>query len=397
MPVTPPARPLARWLHLGGPGEVARTLQGLGYGGEALAWARRAARGLVQLDGLAPGDAAALQTAAGRLGLPLAAAGERAVVAAAPAERADLAAALRAGAPQLAEALGGLPEPDAAPPPLRAGPYTLPFGHRTYVMAIVNVTPDSFSEELGYVPGVDETVARVRQAVAEGADIVDIGAESSEARDRGGEPEEAEIARLLPVLERLGDLPVPVSVDTRRARVAEAALRAGAHMINDVDALRSPELAAVCARHACPVVVMHNPDGGGYRDLMGDIAAALRAAVDRARAAGVAETQIVVDAGFGFGKGVAEDVEHTRRLAELRCLGRPILHAPSRKRTIGRVLGFPESIPERLPGTAAAVALGIAAGADIVRVHDVQFMVRVARMADAIVRGAAGRRWGDLP
>jgi dihydropteroate synthase len=147
----------------------------------------------------------------------------------------------------------------------------------------------------------------------------------------------------------------------------------------------------VVARHGCPVVVMHSQAGTEYgSDLMEGIAAFLAAAIDRAVAAGVAREQIIVDAGFGFGKTIAHDLEHTRRLGELRRLGRPILHAPSRKRTIGRVLGFPATIPERLPGTAAAVALGIAAGADLVRVHDVLEMARVARMADAIVRGWSG-------
>jgi dihydropteroate synthase len=304
-------------------------------------------------------------------------------------------ALVRALAPtELATALAALPpaqDPPGVPPPVHAGPYTLPFGRKTYVVAIVNVTPDSFSEELGRVPGAEETEARVRRAVAEGADIVDIGAESSEARDRGGEAAAEEIRRLLPVLERIGDLPVPISVDTRRASVADAVLRAGAHIINDVDALADPGMTEVAARHGCPIVVMHSQAGTDYPgDLMDAIAGFLEAAVARAVAAGVAREQVIVDAGFGFGKTIAQDLEHTRRLGELRRLGRPILHAPSRKRTIGRVLGFPASIPERLPGTAAAVALGIAAGADLVRVHDVLEMARVARMADAIVRGWEG-------
>lgn len=390
---------IARRLQLAGPAELARELAAIGYAGDARAWAAGAWRDQVALDGLEPEQVEALSRATERalLSVAPAIARGRARLAISEPERGRLAAALRQQAPGLARAIADLPPPGReadAPPPVRCGPYTLPFGRRTYVVAIVNITPDSFSEELGYVPGVEETVARVRQAVAEGADVVDIGAESSEARDHGGEDPAEEARRLLPVLEHLHDLPVPISIDTRHGSVADAVLRAGAHILNDVDALADPELARVAAAHGAPVVVMHSQVGTAYGDLMADITAFLEAAIARATAVGLEREQIIVDAGFGFGKTIAQDCEHTRRLGELRALGRPILHAPSRKRSIGRVLGVPETIPERLPGTAAAVALGIAAGTDLVRVHDVVEMVRVARMADAIVRGWDGAEAG---
>ncbi len=390
----------ARRLALAGPADVARQLAAMGYPGDAAAWAAANWQAHIAMDGLGPEAAAGLRRAAERVGVAIALApagappspATSALIAATPAQCAALGAALGSG--DLAAALAALPPPPVppadAPPPVRAGPFTLPFGRKTYVVAIVNVTPDSFSEELGRLPGVAETVARVRQAVADGADIVDIGAESSEARDHGGEAAAEEAGRLLPVLAEVAGLGVPISVDTRRAAVAEAALAAGAHIVNDVDALADPGMAAVAARHGAPAVVMHSQPGTAYHELMADIAAFLEAAIGRAAAAGLPREQVIVDAGFGFGKTIAQDLEHTRRLGELRALGRPILHAPSRKRTIGRVLGFPETIPERLPGTAAAVALGIAAGADLVRVHDVPDMARVARMADAIVRGWDG-------
>lgn len=255
-------------------------------------------------------------------------------------------------------------------------------------MAIVNLTGDSFSDDSGRAPTPVEAAALARRAVAAGADLVDLGAESSEVREHGAADPEEEAGRVLAVLDLLRDLPAPISVDTRHGGVARRALSHGATLINDVSAGRDPALLAAVAERGAALVVMHDQAEPGYRDLVGEVLAFLGAAVERAVSAGVPRRQVVVDAGFGFAKTVHHDLELTRRLAELRALGRPILHAPSRKRTIGRVLGFPDTIPERLPGTAAAVALGIAAGADLVRVHDVVEMVRVARMADAIVRGS---------
>jgi dihydropteroate synthase len=290
-------------------------------------------------------------------------------------------------------AAGPYAGPPGAPPPLRWGRFRLDFGLKTYVVAIVNRTPDSFSDGRGVVPDVEECVRAAWAAVDAGADIVDVGAESSEERDRGGLPPEVEAERLLPVLAGLRDLPALVSIDCRRGAVARRALEILPVALNDVDALADPELADVAAEAAVPVVLMHSGEVPPGEDPVAVVRRRLQAAVERALRAGVRPEQVVLDAGFGFGTTVEQDLEVTRRLGELRQLGRPLLHAPSRKRTIGRVLAFPETIPERLPGTAAAVAVGIVAGADLVRVHDVAHMARVARMTDALVRGGF---WRDL-
>ncbi len=282
--------------------------------------------------------------------------------------------------------------------------YALPFdwGARTYVMGIVNVTPDSFSgdglesqgqtgENRGQDGGADVVAAAVARAlsmVAAGADLIDVGGESTRP---GGTPvgEAVELARVVPVVRALAAvLPasVPISIDTYKAGVAAAALEAGACVVNDVWALQAdPAMAGVVARAGAPVVLMHNQHGMEYRDLVPDVIAALRERVETAVAAGIARERIIVDPGIGFGKTAAHNLELIDRLHELRALGRPILLGTSRKRFIGRILD--DAPPEeRLEGTAAAVAIGIARGADIVRVHDVRPLVKVARVADAIVR-----------
>jgi dihydropteroate synthase len=200
---------------------------------------------------------------------------------------------------------------------------------------------------------------------------------------------------LLPALRAIAArVAVPISVDTSKAAVAEAALAAGASMVNDVRGLTAdPELAAVCARAGVPVVVMHDVPPDGHGDLLTSIVRELSRRLDRALAAGIAWERLIVDPGFGFGKDWRQNLELLRRLSELRVLGRPILVGTSRKSTIGRVLGLPEQ--DRIEGTAATVALAIGGGADVARVHDVRAMVRVARMSDAVVRGAPdeARTW----
>jgi dihydropteroate synthase len=278
----------------------------------------------------------------------------------------------------------------------RCGDHLLRWGTKTYVMGILNVTPDSFSGD--GVLDVDRAVAQAVQFVADGADIIDVGGEST----RPGAPfvsEEEERARVVPVIAALAPrLPVPISVDTSRAAVAVAAIAAGATMVNDVWGLRrDPALARIAAQAGVALVLMHNRAAqptvdalGGhydtviYTDVLGEIATWLGESVAMAEAAGVARTQIIVDPGIGFGKTAAQNLEVMRRLPELRALGQPILIGTSRKSFIGITLGLP--VEERLEGTAATVALAIGAGADVVRVHDVRFMSRVARMADAIVR-----------
>ena len=268
------------------------------------------------------------------------------------------------------------------------------WGSRTYVMGIVNVTPDSFSGD-GLAGDVDAAVKQALAFEAQGADIVDVGGESS--RPPGSVYGEGaatvsvdeELASVMPVLERLrGELHIPVSVDTTKPEVARRAVAAGASLINDVWGLqRDPELADVAAQTGTPIVLMHNQLGTTYHDLIPDVIQSLSASVDAALNRGVPRERVIVDPGFGFGKTPAHNLELIRRLRDIKtALGLPVLVGVSRKSTIGTVLGGlpPE---ERLEGTAAAVALSIANGADIVRVHDVQAMTRVARMSDAIVRG----------
>jgi len=275
-------------------------------------------------------------------------------------------------------------------------PYDLPFdwGTRTYVMGIVNVTPDSFSGDGLYQDGDDvaAVVAWARACEAAGADLLDVGGESTRP---GHAPvdERTELARVIPAIHAIAAaVSIPISVDTYKAAVAAAALQAGARLVNDVWALAAdPAMAGVVARAQVPVVLMHNQEGTSYQDLVPDVIEALAARVSAAEAAGIARARIIVDPGIGFGKTAAHNLELIDRLDELKVLGLPILLGASRKRFIGRILGDArgDAPPEeRLEGTAAAVAVGIARGAGIVRVHDVAAIVKVARVTDAITRRA---------
>ena len=266
----------------------------------------------------------------------------------------------------------------------RIGGQTFVWGARTYVMGIVNVTPNSFSGD-GLGDNVAAAVALAQRQVVEGADIVDVGGESTRPRSERVDAVE-ELRRVLPVVARLArELPVPVSIDTSKAAVAERCLDAGAALVNDIWGLRAdPAMADLVARRKVPVILMHNQQGIAYHDLLGDVIRVLRESIALARRAGVAAEQIIVDPGIGFGKSKEQNLEVLYRLAELKVLGRPLLLGTSRKSTIGYVLNLPPE--ERVEGTAATVALGIAGGADIARVHDVRQMVRVCRMADAVVR-----------
>ncbi|MBI4498393.1 MAG: dihydropteroate synthase [Chloroflexi bacterium] len=261
------------------------------------------------------------------------------------------------------------------------------WGSRTYVMGIVNLTPDSFSGDgLGY--DIEGAVHQARRFVAEGADIVDIGGESN--RPGTGPMSisvEEECRRVLPVVQALArTIPVPISIDTYKAEVARRALEAGAHIINDIWGLRyDPEMAPLAARTGAPVVLMHNQQGTEYRDLIPDIIAWLGESLAIARAAGVPHEHLIIDPGIGFGKTWEHTFVVLRRLREFQVLGCPVLVGTSRKSFIGRVLNLP--VQDRLEGTAASVAVAIAHGADLVRVHDVREMVRVCRVSDAIIRG----------
>jgi dihydropteroate synthase len=271
------------------------------------------------------------------------------------------------------------------------------WGRRTYLMGIVNVTPDSFSgdgllaDRAGSDP-LDAAVAQATRMAAEGADLLDVGGESTRPGHEAVGFEE-ELARVVPVVAALRDaLPgMPLSVDTTKPDVAAAALDAGADLINDVWATGDDDqLARLAAERGVPYVLMHNRAEPLYEDVVAEVVADLRRAVERAVALGVRAEAIVVDPGIGFGKTARQNLALLHDLAALRALRRPVLLGTSRKSTIGAVLDLPTT--ERLEGTLATTALGIAAGVDIVRVHDVEPNRRVARMADAIVRD--GGQWG---
>ena len=271
-------------------------------------------------------------------------------------------------------------------PATRWDGYELAWGTKTFVMAVVNATPDSFSGD-GLAGRPEAAAALAEEAVAASADLIDVGAESTRPRHIPVTAAE-ELDRLLPVLRTVrARVSVPVSVDTNKAAVAEAALDAGASIVNDVRGFTAdPELASLVAARGVPAVVMHDVPPDGYGDLLTSILRELSRRLDRVLAAGVAWEKLIVDPGFGFGKDWRQNLELLRRLGELSALGRPLLVGTSRKSMIGRVLGLPEH--DRIEGTAATMALAIAGGADVVRVHDARPMVRVARMSDAIVRGA---------
>jgi len=270
---------------------------------------------------------------------------------------------------------------------------TLVLGERTLLMGVLNVTPDSFSDG-GRYRDAGAAVRRALEMEAEGADIIDIGGESTRP---GSEPvsAETELARVLPVVEGLrGRLKIPISIDTQKTRVAEAALAAGAEMVNDVSALRTdPALAEVVRRARVPLVLMHmrgRPKTMQLRpfarDVMADVTRGLREALGRARRAGIPRSRLILDPGIGFGKSVEQNCELLARLPELARLGCPLLVGTSRKAFLGALAGGGTE-DRRIWGTAASVTATVLGGAHIVRVHDVAEMLRVVRVADGIVRG----------
>jgi dihydropteroate synthase len=279
--------------------------------------------------------------------------------------------------------------------PTRIGSRTFRWGERTFVMGIVNVTPDSFSGDglLGATgDAVAAAVAQAVQMAAEGADLLDVGGESTRP-GHASVDEAEELHRVIPVVRAIrAALPeLPVTIDTTKVAVAAAALDAGADAVNDIWGVGDDDaLTRLAAARGVAIVLMHNRDEPRYADLVAEVVADLQRAVDRAAAAGIPDANVIVDPGIGFGKTAEQNLALLRDLAALRVLGRPILLGTSRKSTLGKVLGGlpPE---ERLEATLATTALGIAAGADIVRVHDVLENVRAARIADAIVRGT----WHD--
>jgi dihydropteroate synthase len=295
--------------------------------------------------------------------------------------------------------------------PLVLGSHTLDWGSRTYVMGILNITPDSFSGDglLSLIEADDPLqpiLDQARNFLESKCDILDIGGESTRP---GSQPLSTftEKKRVIPVIKSLARVfpEALISIDTYKAEVAEAALDAGAHIINDVWALRAdPDLAALAAQRGTPVVLMHNRSspasvevkerlgnaytGSEYKNLIEDVKHELMDSVEIARRAGIPDEHILLDPGIGFGKTVEHNLELIRRLDEIRALGFPVLLGPSRKSFIGYTLDLPPT--QRMEGTAAAVAVGITRGADIVRVHDVGAISRVVRMTDAIMRPNQG-------
>ncbi len=316
---------------------------------------------------------------------------------------------LPAGAP------GGLP---GALGSTRIGSRTFAWGERTYVMGILNATPDSFSGDgllaaaAGGTAGagaqatahdrpttgtqatagapstpVELALSLARRMIEEGADLLDVGGESTRPGHRPVEADE-ELRRVIPVIAALhAEFPdLPISIDTTKPAVAAAALDAGASLVNDVWGVAEDDsLARLAGERGVPIVLMHNRAEARYTNLLAEVIADLERAIERALRAGVAWDGLIVDPGFGFGKTPVHNLTLLAGLGGLRVLGRPILLGTSRKSTLGRVLDLPSE--ERLEATLATTALGVAAGVDIVRVHDVRPNVRVARMSDAIIRG----------
>ena len=278
----------------------------------------------------------------------------------------------------------------------RCGKTEFHWGERTYVMGIVNVSPDSFSGD--GASDIETAVAQAYRFVDEGADILDIGGEST----RPGFSQitvEEELRRVVPVIERLASrINVPLSIDSSKYEVAKQSLAVGASILNDQWGLKTePKLGELAAKRNVPIILMSNQrdiggydagverDTANYNDVMTEVITSLRKSVAAAQRAGVSKENIIIDPGIGFGKTWQQDIEIIRRLKELETMGLPILVGTSRKSLIKMVLNLPAN--QRVEGTAATVAVSIANGADIVRVHDVKQMVRVCKMTDAIIRG----------
>ncbi|MGB9678909.1 MAG: dihydropteroate synthase [Thermoanaerobacteraceae bacterium] len=282
----------------------------------------------------------------------------------------------------------------------------LNFGEKTYIMGILNVTPDSFSDG-GKYNDTQKAIDRALKMIEEGADIIDVGGESTRPGHVVGNPmmvytnkkesrlsgvldsivsEEEEIRRVVPVIEKLAtSTDVVISVDTMKPNVAQRALQAGAHIVNDIWGLqKEPDIAQIAAEHGAGVIMMHNSTIAEYNDVLNDIIKFLQKSIEIGKKAGLGTDQMIIDPGIGFGKTLEHNLEIMNKLDELKVLNLPILLGTSRKSMIGKVLGL--EVNDRVEGTAATVAVGITKGVDIVRVHDVMQMFRVAKMTDAMVR-----------
>jgi len=266
---------------------------------------------------------------------------------------------------------------------LRCGEYTLDLNKKTLIMGILNVTPDSFSDGGNY-DEMNAAVSHAREMVSNGADIIDIGGESTRPGFAKVSVEE-ELGRVIPMIQAVSkEVKVPISIDTYKAEVAKQAIEAGAHVINDVwGAKAEPKIAEVAAHYNVPIILMHNRDNTNYRNLMADMIADLYESVKIAKGAGVPDENIVLDPGIGFAKTPEQNLEAMRNLEKLHVLGYPVLLATSRKSFIGHVLDLP--VEERVEGTGASICLGIDKGCEMIRVHDVKEMARMAKMMDAMI------------
>ena len=266
---------------------------------------------------------------------------------------------------------------------IQAGPYELDYQKKTLIMGILNVTPDSFSDG-GKYRNIDDALFHASKMAEDGADIIDIGGESTRPGSTRITAEE-ELERILPAIEAISrNVEIAISVDTYKADVAERALEAGAHIINDIwGAKADPNMAKTAARYGVPIILQHNRESADYEHFHRDVLNDLYDSIRLAKAAGVDADNIILDPGIGFAKNHEQNMEMMRRLDTLCSLGFPVLLGTSRKSLIGNVLGLPAN--ERLEGTAATVCFGIQKGCNLVRVHDVKEMSRLAKMMDALI------------
>ncbi len=266
---------------------------------------------------------------------------------------------------------------------IKAGPYTLDYTNKTLIMGILNVTPDSFSDG-GKYNHLEDAVAHAKQMIGDGADILDIGGESTRPGHERISDEE-EISRVVPAIDAVAkELQVPISIDTYKSKVAKSAVDAGAAIINDIwGAKEDPEIADVAAETGVPIILMHNRKDRNYSHFIRDVLNDLYESITIAKKAGVSDEQIILDPGIGFAKDLAENLEMMRHLDTLVSLGYPVLLGTSKKSMIGGVLDLP--VTERTEGTGATVCYGIQKGCQIVRIHDVKEMSRMAKMMDALM------------
>ncbi|MBU3206695.1 dihydropteroate synthase [Clostridium algidicarnis] len=258
-------------------------------------------------------------------------------------------------------------------------------GERTYIMGILNVTPDSFSDGGDFID-IHNAVNHAKEMIELGVDIIDVGGESSRPGHKNI-TEEEELKRVIPVIKRLSaETDAIISLDTIRSEVAEEAIKEGAHIINDIWGLqKDPNMAKVAAKYKIPVIIMHNQNGTYYNNIIEDIKGFFKRSVAIAKEAGISEDMIILDPGIGFGKTPEQNIMVMSKLDEIKSLGYPLLLGTSRKSMLGKILDLPPK--ERVEGTLATTILGIVQGVDIVRVHDVQENLRAAKVADAIIRG----------